>query len=42
MIHKKASKIKKLEQSAKKFEVNNPKMAARIRGAIAALKGKKE
>jgi len=41
-VFKKANKIKKMEQSIKAVESSNPKMAARLKGKLGALKGKKE
>ena len=39
---KKASKIKKMEQNIKVVETSNPKMAERLKGKLAALKGRKD
>jgi len=42
MKFKKANQIKKMEQDIKSIEVSNPKMAERLKGKLAALKGRKD
>ena len=41
-VFKKSNKIKKLEKSIKTVETSNPKMAERLKGKLAALKGRKD
>ena len=40
-VFKKENKIKKMEQRLKALEVNNPKMAEKLKGQIASISGSK-
>ena len=41
-VKKKENQIKKMEKRAKAFDKTNPKLAANVRGKIAAVKGRKD
>lgn len=41
-VLKKANKVRKWEQRVKAAEATNPKLAEKLRGKLAAIKGRKE